>query len=118
MCMVTCSDCKWLYSDWIEDGDDEYEEHWCEKGRGVVFDRETNCPDYKKRRVRKRKEKDTECDMCDMRSCCEQNGTVLDITTIADTKRHFMIGLDGGCPKKINPTVEIFRVMNEIGGEK
>lgn len=45
-------------------------------------------------------EKDTDCDLCEHLSSCEEIGYVLETTKFMDSRRHFIRGLNCPCKKR------------------
>ena len=103
---VTCRECKWIDSDWYWDDeyDDECEVFYCSKvDRDFSSDDAdwTPCGQFKKRpKPIPYKEKDTECDLCEQKAKCLENGLLLDSTISIDTRRHYIRGLCCFCPKQ------------------
>lgn len=91
--MQDCSKCKYSDVDYIydEETEEEYPLYMCEKKHDTSLDFE--CPDYKEYKPRKSRERDTECDKCNLLNECKQDGSVLDCTSYTDTRQHYMRGI-------------------------
>lgn len=91
---MKCYDCEFYDSDYVFDGEDEYEVDICEADHGEYLDSDEECPYYKKYILPKYDEKDTECDKCEYLSECMGIGEYIDCTTLGDTRTHVMCDMD------------------------
>lgn len=98
--MKSCEKCKYSELDYIFDNEtgDEYQLFTCEKGNDVSLDFE--CEDFEEYKREPYEEKDTECDLCEHLSSCEERGYVLEITKFMDSRRHFIRGFNCPCKKR------------------
>lgn len=96
---MNCYDCKYYDTDYVFDGEDEYEIGNCEAGHNEHLDSDEECPHFKKYRHRKCDEEDTECDKCEFLKQCNEDGCVINCTTRYDGKEHFIKGLGVICRK-------------------
>ena len=92
-----CNDCKHFNEDyeWDEDVGDEILVYSCDKNvKKSDVNAVLECEFFEKAVFTKYKEQDTKCDSCSYLKDC--NKTV-DITTVYDTRRHFVPGPYGQC---------------------
>lgn len=64
-------------------------------------------------------EKDTRCDKCEHIEECKENGYLIDITRLADTRQHFIRGI--GCNCKLWSDLDEVKTLNDfykyVGGK-
>lgn len=98
---MICENCKYYDIDyeWDEDYDEEIEICSCRKGHEIDFALKNICPDFQKCKPMKYIEKDTECDNCEFLTECKENGYVFNISSVIDSREHFIPGLKLSCKK-------------------
>lgn len=98
-----CGTCKYCYSDYVWDSEqeDEFEVFECSKHYRDEIEYDTEpCEKYKIYRPKPYIEKFSKCDLCEMKSYCISQGAIfIDITTLEDKNKHSIAGIDYICPK-------------------
>ena len=92
---ITCQTCKYHDWDWDWCGDDEYAFEVCRKHKREIEDINDTCNDYKKYKPKPYVEKDTVCDKCKYLKDCI--GELMKITTILDSRSHYISGRGYTC---------------------